>query len=428
MTVGATADGDALAARLRSVRERTIELLAAVPEPYLTRRVHDFYSPIGWHFGHIGRTEEYWTCHKGCGRPLLDDALSFLFADLPENPKDARVNLPSRAEIVRYLHETRLRSETALREADLGSPDRILAQGFAWDFAVQHECQHQETIAEMLQLIAKDQGPTRPKGEPPTWRSDLDEDRIEIPGGRFFMGTDSPLVYDNERNAHAVDVAGFRLNRFPVTAYQWTLFMDDGGYDRPDLWTKEGWEWRDRDRAICPEYWFQSGGSWAIYGPEGPRWIEPDEPASSLSWFEADAYARWAGRRLPSEEEWEYAAAGARSATYPWGEVLPDPETANFGQRDWRPTPVGHRPNGASWCGVEDLAGGVWEWTSSPFLPYPGFEAFPYDGYSKDHMQGAHRVCRGGSWSTAAPILRCTFRNWYVPTYRQGFLGLRLAG
>jgi gamma-glutamyl hercynylcysteine S-oxide synthase len=152
---------------------------------------------------------------------------------------------------------------------------------------------------------------------------------------------------------------------------------------------------------------------------------------SSLSWHEADAYARWAGKRLPTEAEWEFAAvsdlSNGSSRLYPWGDAAPAPERACFGIGEWQPAPVADRPAGASPFGLLGMAGGVWEWTSTPFLPYPGFEAWPYDGYSKEHMGGDHYVCRGGSWATAAPNLRGAFRNWYVPTYRQGFLGLRCA-
>jgi iron(II)-dependent oxidoreductase len=157
----------------------------------------------------------------------------------------------------------------------------------------------------------------------------------------------------------------------------------------------------------------------------------PEEPVCGISWYEADAYARWAGKRLPTEAEWEYASAREpalkQSRRYPWGDRRPNPDDASFGLAGWNPDPVGAHPDGQSGLGLLDMAGGVWEWTASPFLPYPGFVAFPYDGYSKEHMDGNHFVCRGGSWATSGPILRCAFRNWYVPTYRQGFLGLRCA-
>lgn len=419
---------NALRANLMAARDRTLWLLDQVPEEFLKRRVHSFYSPIGWHFGHIGRTEEYWVMSAALGMPVLDEKLTFLFADLPENPKDNRVNLPSREQIVEYLRDTRDAALGALDLADLDTDERLLADGYGWEFALQHECQHQETIAEMLCLIHREIGPRLLEGaEIPTWRSGVSHETVQIQGGGFCMGSDDPLLYDNEQMSHMVRIDPFEVAKYPVTAYQWSEFIDDGGYKTESLWSEAGWEWRKQENATMPEYWVLDGGLRCTYGPQGIRPIHPDEPASCLSWFEAEAYCRWAGKRLPTEPEWEYMASHSPEGRrrYPWGSKLPDASTAANGLREWSPGPVGQRPEGESALGVADLAGGVWEWTSSPFLPYPGFEAFPYDGYSKDHMKGAHKVCRGGSWATAAPILRCTFRNWYVPTYRQGFLGMR---
>lgn len=405
-----------LAARLEESRAKTLWLLDQVPDEFLRRRVHSFYSPIGWHFGHVGRTEEFWAIGEALGRPLLDDRLSFLFADLPENPKDNRVNIPEREDIKRYLHETRQRCLDALADADLDSEIMLLRGGYAWDFAVQHECQHQETICEMLQLIQKELG-YKQLPEPYRWKPAVKREMVAIPGGAFAQGSDDPFAYDNEKQPHTVEVAGFSLAKGPVTAFEWSEFMQDGGYFRRQLWSEEGWAWREKEDADRPEYWLSHGHF--AYGPLGVRAIHPDEPACSLSWFEAEAFARWAGKRLPTEAEWEYAAS---SGVFPWGDEAPDSEVAVFGIDSWGPQPIG-RAQGRLW----DLGGNVWEWTSSPFLPYPGYQAYPYDGYSKDHMKGEHRVCRGGSWATAGPLLRRSFRNWYVPTYRQGLLGLRLA-
>jgi gamma-glutamyl hercynylcysteine S-oxide synthase len=426
---------DQLAQSLESVRAKTLWLLDQVPDEFLRRRVHSFYSPIGWHFGHVGRTEEFWVVGEALKQPLLDDELSFLFADLPENPKDNRVNIPGREGIKEYLHATRERALKALDSADLSSEDPFLSDGYAWEFAIQHECQHQETIAEMLTLIHKsmleDDPSARPDGERPMWRAGVDTRFIEIAGGTFCMGSDDLHGYDNEKCAHQQRVDPFLLAETPVTARQWSEFIEDGGYDQRRLWSDAGWDWKQREGATMPEYWRLIDGEFAIVGPTGLRWIHPDEPAGSLSWFEAEAFCRWTSARMPTEKEWEYAAAfdpaTTRSRRYPWGLAAPTHEHACNGFSGWCASPVAEHLRGTSALGIQDMAGGLWEWTSTPFLPYPGFQAFPYDGYSKDHMKGEHRVCRGGSWATAGPILRCSFRNWYVPTYRQGFLGLRLA-
>jgi len=414
---------------LTDARAKTLWLLGQVPDDFLRRRVHSFYSPIGWHFGHVGRTEEYWVVSEALKQPVLDPDLTFLFADLPDNPKDNRVNIPNRSGTIEYLDRTRQRVIAALEACDLSKDDRYLGDGYAWEFALQHECQHQETITEMLQLIHKQIDPTPVEAH--RWNSEHKPEMLEILGGTFCMGSANRHDYDNEADPHHVEIDRFRLAKHPVTAYEWTLFMEDGGYSRAELWTKEGWDWRESENAVAPEYWIRQERGWAFFSPLGPRPIHPDEPASCLSWFEADAYARWAGKRLPTEAEWEYSASvdpsTGLSRRHPWGAQTATAQHACYGLNDWGPSIVGSYPLGASAFGIHDMAGSIWEWTSSKFLPYPGFRAFPYDGYSKDHMKGAHHVCRGGSWATAAPILRSSFRNWYVPTYRQGFLGLRLA-
>jgi gamma-glutamyl hercynylcysteine S-oxide synthase len=406
-----------LRAALERARGRTLRLLELVPDEFLKVRVHGFYSPIGWHFGHIGRTEEYWIHHKALGRPCLDDELSFLFADLPENPKDNRVNLPSREQIVEYLARTRQCALDALDEADLSSPDPHMSGGYAWYFAFQHECQHQETICEMLQLIHQ-RRPVERLPEPHEWKSSLPfPDLVQVPSGEFCMGWSHPFSYDNEKEEHEEKVEGFELMRRPVTAFQWSQFMEDGGYQRRELWSEEGWAWRVREEAFAPEYWLVDARGYYYFGPQGVRPIHPDEPASCLGWFEAEAFCRWAGLRLPSEVEWEYAARlGGPGQLDPFNMVSPGARGDLAGVE-----PVAEGP------GLLGLSGYVWQWTSSPFSPYSGFQAFPYDGYSKDHMDGRHFVCRGGSWATAPELRRPTFRNWYVPTYRQGFLGLRAA-
>jgi gamma-glutamyl hercynylcysteine S-oxide synthase len=421
-----------IARNLMRVRERTLHLLSRVPDAFLKVRVHDFYSPVGWHFGHIGMTEEHWAVCRALSRAPRDERLSFLFANLPENPKDDRVHLPERAEIRDYLTATRCAALEALDAADLASSNPLVADGYAWEFALQHECQHQETICELLQLIRKqmDSAPLPDGAARQVLEDQPPSGTVRIPGGKFKMGSEIRHDYDNEHDAHEVEVAPFELDRRPVTAGDWALFIADGGYHRRELWSDAGWAWREPESAQMPEYWFASGPGFGYYAAGGTRALHPSEPVTSISWFEADAYARWRGMRLPTEAEWEFAAgfdpATEKMRRYPWGDEVAGCAHADCEIHRFRPLPVTEaaHPNA---FGLIGMAGGAWEWTSSPFLPYPGFEAFPYDGYSKEHMDGNHMVCRGGSWATSGWILRCSFRNWYVPTYRQGFLGLRCA-
>ncbi len=392
--------------QLADVRTKTLWLLDQVPDEFLRKRVHSFYSPIGWHFGHVGRTEEYWVICEALDRDPCDERLSFLYADRPDNPKDNRVNIPDRGETLDYLAKTRISVLEALDEASLANESPFLIDGYAWEFAIQHECQHQETILEMLCLIHKEEGPKPITGIP--WQSNVTTEFIALEGGEFIMGSDDLHVYDNEKKSHLGVVQPFRMAKTAVTAFQWTEFMAQGGYTNQDLWTEEGWAWKETEKATMPEYWLQqSDCAWGTYCPTGVRAIHPDEPAASISHHEAQAFAKWSGKRLPTEVEWEFARLQS---------AAPEP-SSNLG-----PALVNTDSNE-----IHHLAGNIWEHTSCQFLPYDGFVAFPYEGYSKDHMKGEHFVCRGGSWATAAPILRPSFRNWYVPTYRQGFLGVRLA-
>lgn len=411
--------------RLEEVRARTLWLLERVPDEDLRRRVHLFYSPIGWHFGHVGRTEEFWVCGEAMGHPLVDEGLTFLFADRPDNPKENRVNLPDRAGLIAYLAETRRRTLAALDDAEIG-PDapKILRDGYAFLFAAQHECQHQETIAELLGLLQRER--ERAPFEPLPWNPGTPARMVALPGGPFQMGAQTSETYDNESPPHEAEVAPFRLADAPVTAFEWTRFIAAGGYADRSLWTDAGWTWREAEGATMPDGWLHRDGGWGAIGSWGERPLHPDEPVVGISFHEAEAYARWTGHRLPTETEWEYAAARARGV-FPWGDAEPTPEHAVHGLENWAPAPVRSHPAGATPDGIHDLAGNIWEWTASEFRPYDGFRAYPYDGYSLDHMRGAHRALRGGSWATSPGLLRRTFRNFYVPTYRQGFLGLRLA-
>lgn len=420
-----------LRADLEQARETTLWLLQQVPELFLKRRIHHFYSPIGWHFGHIAMTEEYWTTCKTVGKEPLDSNLSFIFANVPENPKDNRTSIPDIDVILWYLTETRKRTLGNLEGADMESSNPLLYLGYAWAFALQHECQHQETICEMLQLIYRE-FQTQPSVEPFPWISTIHSQMLAIDAGEFTVGSDEHYAYDNEKEPHKDCVTQFWLSKYPVTAYEWTLFIEDHGYDRQELWSPQGWVWKTDENITLPEYWLpkKANEGYFSYCPTGVRAIHPDEPVCSIGWFEADAFARWQRKRLPTETEWEFAAQSSTpnsEGVFPWGTEEPTEKHACFGVKSMKPVPVNIHSQGQSIWGIEELGGNAWEWTASSFLPYPGFKAFPYDGYSLEHMDGKHFVCRGGSWATAGPLLRRTFRNWYVPTYRQGILGLRLA-
>jgi iron(II)-dependent oxidoreductase len=270
---------------------------------------------------------------------------------------------------------------------------------------------------------------------------------IEVPACELVLGAgnDDRFVYDNELPARVVSVPAFKIDRAPVTNEEFARFVAEGGYARRELWDEEGWAWREREGWEHPLYWLCDGASrqtrsqsassdpssWRVRAMFGEEPLPPDHPVSGVSWYEAEAYARWAGKRLPTEVEWERAASWddekRSKRLYAWGDDEPTDELCNFDLRRWGTTPVGAFPAGASPVGCLDMTGNVWEWTSSKFAGYPGFRAFPYPEYSEVWFDEDHRVLRGGSWATDASVLRTTFRNFFRRHFRIAFAGLRCA-
>ena len=246
------------------------------------------------------------------------------------------------------------------------------------------------------------------------------------------MGTTTePWALDNERPAHDVEVPAFFIDAAPVTNGRYLAFIEAGGYDDPAFWSERGWTYRQRAGLVAPLHWLRDASGWhnRQFGRISP--INPDEPVVHVCYFEAEAFAAWAGKRLPTEAEWEKAArwdpATGRSRRYPWGDDEPEARHANLGQRHLSPAPVGAYPDGASPLGVHQLIGDVWEWCSSDFDPYPGFVAFPYREYSEVFFGGDYKMLRGGSFGTDPAACRGTFRNWDYPIRRQIFSGFRCA-
>jgi iron(II)-dependent oxidoreductase len=256
---------------------------------------------------------------------------------------------------------------------------------------------------------------------------------VLVPGGPFTMGTSTePWALDNERPAHEVELGSFYLDTSPVTNASYAEFIADGGYERERLWGQAGWAYRQKADLTAPLFWEQgASGQWLRrrFGAAEP--VPPAEPVMHVCWYEADAYARWAGRRLPTEAEWEKAArfdpASRRSRRYPWGDEDPSAVRANLGQRHLQPAPAGSYPAGAAPSGARQLIGDVWEWTASDFLPYPGFRAYPYKEYSEVFFGPDYKVLRGGAFSSDPVACRGTFRNWDYPIRRQIFAGFRTA-
>ena len=420
-----------IAAELVAARDRTTLLTTVVDEADLVRQHSPLMSPLVWDLAHVANQEELWLLREVGGRTPMHPEIDPLY-DAFEHPRAKRPSLPLlRPDEARsYGHEVRGRVMDLLERAQFGRT-QLTDAGFAFGMIAQHEQQHDETMLATHQLRAGPAVLSAPPPPPAPADAAALPAEVYVPGGPFTMGTSTePWALDNERPAHVVDVPAFYLDTTPVTNAAYADFIADGGYDDPRWWTADGWAYRQRAGLRAPLFW-RWEGEWVrvSFGIANP--IVPNEPVLHVCWYEADAYARWAGRRLPSEAEWEKAArydpVSGRSRRYPWGEETPSPSLANLGQRHLTPAPAGSYPAGAAPCGARQLIGDVWEWTSSDFLPYPGFVAWPYKEYSEVFFGPEYKVLRGGAFGVSPVACRGTFRNWDYPIRRQIFAGFRTA-
>ncbi|MEV7343429.1 ergothioneine biosynthesis protein EgtB [Streptomyces sp. NPDC093544] len=415
---------------LVTARERTALLTSCVEEPELTAQHSPLMSPLVWDLAHIGNQEELWLLRAVAGRDAMRPEIDGLY-DAFEHPRAERPSLPllPPGEARQYAAEVRGRALDILESTAFGST-RLTEAGFAFGMIAQHEQQHDETMLITHQLRKGPAALTASDPAPAPLFTGPAE--VLVPGGPFTMGTSTePWALDNERPAHQRMVPSFFIDTTPVTNAAYQAFIADGGYGTARWWAPEGWDHIRSHGIEAPLFWRREGGQWLRRRFGVTELVPPDEPVLHVSWYEADAYARWAGRRLPTEFEWEKAArhdpASGRSTRYPWGDADPTPEHANLGQRHLRPAPAGSYPAGESPLGVRQLIGDVWEWTSSELSPYPGFAAFPYKEYSEVFFGPDHKVLRGGSFAVDSVACRGTFRNWDYPIRRQIFSGFRTA-
>ncbi|MEU3883321.1 MULTISPECIES: ergothioneine biosynthesis protein EgtB [Streptomyces] len=435
--VAADVDPEALRRRaldaLVAARDRTALLTDSVDDGELTAQHSPLMSPLVWDLAHIGNQEEQWLLRAVGGREALRPEIDGLYNAF-EHSRASRPSLPllDPAEARTYASDVRGRALDLLEAAPLHEGGRPLERaGFAFGMIAQHEQQHDETMLITHQLRSGPAALTAPPPPAPAGDETLPGE-VLVPGGPFTMGTSAePWALDNERPAHEREVAAFLLDTAPVTCGAYLRFVEEGGYRDERWWAPEGWAMVREHDLEAPLFWRREAGQWLRrrFGVTEP--VPDDEPVLHVSWYEADAYARWAGRRLPTESEWEKAArhdpVSGRSRRYPWGDEDPTPAHANLGQRHLRPARSGAYPQGRSPSGAGQLIGDVWEWTSSDFLPYPGFVAFPYREYSQVFFGPGHKVLRGGSFAVDRVACRGTFRNWDLPVRRQIFSGFRTA-
>ena len=359
----------AIAGRLAEARERTLALVEPLDDEQLNTVYSPLLSPLAWDLGHIANFEELWLVQTIGEREPMDGDLG-RFYDAIENPRRSRGELPilRDAELRAYMADVRERTLEVLDSVDLSADadEPLLREGFVYEMLLAHELQHNETMLQLLQMVDgyRSEPVDAALAEAPA--SD-DSETVSIPAGEYEIGAPKRgFAYDNERGRHRVELAAFEIDRTPVSNGAYARFMEDTG-------------------AAAPLYWERDGAGWVSAAMGRRAAVEPAHPVIHVSWDEADAFARWAGKRLPSEQEWEAARPRLEG--------------------------VGH----------------AWEWTASDFRPYPGFAAFPYPEYSEVFFGPEHWVLRGGSWATHRDVARPSFRNWDLPQRRQIFSGLRCA-
>ena len=418
---------EALVARFDRARGRTrrlFDLLA--PGAYYSRPIA-LRNPIVFYEGHVSAFAVNTLLKRALGQPGVDADLERLFArgidpdDVSNVGEEAP--WPSRDEVLAFVAEADRRLRAALLEGAIERPGvPLLDRAEAAFTVVEHEEMHQETLHYIWHRLPLEQKRSpglevlQREGAVPAFRW------IRVPAGRATLGADRSVVpfgWDNEFGEHVVDVDAFEVAEHDVTNAEFLAFVEDRGYQRPELWTPEAWAWRQRDDVRHPLFWERSNGGW--------EWRAMFERVPlPLSWpayvtlAEAEAYARWHGERLMTEAEYHRAAFGTPTGDerqHPWGDAVPDESRGRFGEH-YDPVPVGSRPAGVSAWGVHDLTGNGWEWTSTPFRPFEGFQPMPsYPEYSADFFDDRHFVIKGASPATPADTIRRSFRNWFRPRY-----------
>jgi iron(II)-dependent oxidoreductase len=409
---------------LQEARERTLALVAAISDEDLERVLSPLMSPLVWDLGHIAAFEDLWLVHRYGELPLLREDLADVY-DAFETPRAHRGNLPLLApdEAREYLEEVRARTLEVIDERGAAEVHEMV---------MRHEHQHNETMLQAIQLARLScYRPPAPRAEPSPVATLTGLELIEIPAGECTIGAGRfGFAYDNERPRHRTDVRGYMIGRTPITNATYLTFVEGGGYERREWWSDEGWAWKEEYDITRPLAWTADlQAEWRLFSFEP---LDPQRSVVHISWFEADAFARAHGVRLPTEVEWEKAATWDQkdgiARPYPWGRKPPIAGLhANVDHGGGGTAPVGSYPGGAAPSGCLGMIGDVWEWTASDFTAYPGFRAYPYKEYSQVFFGSDYKVLRGGSWATRARVITPAFRNWDYPQRRQIFAGLRIA-
>jgi iron(II)-dependent oxidoreductase len=418
-----------LQTRLLQSRSRTDELFSILRGDAIYDRPIPERHRLIFYLGHVEAFDWNLLADRAFGLRPFQRTFDHLFAfgiDPVEGnlPTDQPMDWPEREEIERYNRRLRDELDHAIERA-LARP----AEGHPHlttmlEVAIEHRLMHAETLAYMLHRLPKERkisGPLETQCKSQRAKSHM----VDIPAGRATLGLQrlhgDEFGWDNELEEHERDVAGFSIDTCNVTNHDFLRFIQAEGYENRALWSAEAWAWKKAEGVEHPAFWKREGNIWMYRGMFGDVRLPQDWPVY-VSHAEASAYAKWLGRKLPSEEQFHRAAYGTPNGkherSYPWGEEAPGEHHGNFDFRHWDPSAVGSHPEGASAFGVQDLVGNGWEWTRTPFRSFSGFAPMPfYPTYSANFFDGKHYVMKGGSPRTAACMLRRSFRNWFQPHY-----------
>ncbi|HUF37906.1 MAG TPA: selenoneine synthase SenA [Anaerolineales bacterium] len=419
---------------LRDARKRELEVLSGLtPTQMAGQKMKEIEPPI-WEMGHVGWFQELWTSRHLDGAPPIDPTADERYHSFSiPNAERWELAFPTFKETLTYINAVLERTIARLERDDVTEEDVYFTR-----LAINHEDMHSETMVHIRQTL----GYTQPeiadtRNTPVPIETAYEPFDVRIPGGIYLLGAlKDGFIFDNEKWSHPVEIEPFAISSTPVTMGDYLRFVEAGGYGDRSIWSDEGWEWRSSAGAERPAFWARDGEGWIrrVFAGDAP--LDPHLPMVHVNWFEADAYARWTGRRLPTEAEWELAASSepspdGRSFTtvkrrYPWGDEPPDESRANLDSAAQGLIDVRSFPAGDSAWGLRGMIGNVWEWTASTFEPYPGFFLDPYETYSEPSF-GQQKVLRGGCWVTRGRVIRNTFRNFYTPDRNNIYAGFRTA-
>lgn len=422
-----------LAEYLSDARVRTLELADGLDASQLIGPRLDTVNPLLWEIGHVGWFHEYFALRQSDGRPSrLANADALYNSSTVPHKVRWELNLPSLQDTFDYLARVQ---DAMLQRLHGGAASE--GETSLYLLTIYHEDMHDEAFTYSRQTLcypapvfaAAKSRPSALAGAGP-----LPGD-VAVAGDVLYLGAprEAPFVFDNEKWAHPVEVAPFRIARAPVTNTEFLAFVTGGGYRCREFWSEAGWRWRETARAEHPLYWLRRNGEWLQRWFDRAEPLQPHQPIIHVNWYEAEAWCRWAGRRLPTEAEWEAAAstgpagAGVSAAgkrRYPWGNDPPAPHRANLDGRLIGVADVAAFPAGDSAWGCRQMLGNVWEWTAATFEPYPGFSPDAYADYSAPWF-GSRKVLRGGAWVTRSRMITNTYRNFFTPDRRDVMAGFR---